>query len=74
MPSSVRNAPITFHANQPLPPLSRFAVRAVLVLVKWDLRHRTRRDLSRLSPHLMDDIGLELQMAEIEIEKPFWRG
>jgi uncharacterized protein YjiS (DUF1127 family) len=42
----------------------------------WIARHRFRRDLSRqleLGNHLVNDIGLTLEQALIEIKKPFWR-
>ncbi len=42
----------------------------------WIARRRFRRDLSRrieLGDHLVKDIGLTLEQALNEIEKPFWR-
>ena len=42
----------------------------------WIARHRYRRDLVRqleLGNHLVKDIGLTLEQALNEIEKPFWR-
>lgn len=59
--------------SQPLPPLSRLALGLVLTLVTWDLRRRTRRDLSRLTPHLLHDVGIDGQSAAMETQKPFWR-
>ena len=42
----------------------------------WRKRIRFRRHLARLStidPRLIEDIGLTLQEAESEIERPLWR-
>ncbi|WP_162914280.1 DUF1127 domain-containing protein [Taklimakanibacter lacteus] len=42
----------------------------------WIARHRFRRDLSRqieLGNYLVNDIGLSLEEALNEIQKPFWR-
>jgi uncharacterized protein YjiS (DUF1127 family) len=42
----------------------------------WIARRRYRRDLVRqleLGSHLIKDIGLTLEEALNEIEKPFWR-
>lgn len=60
-------------SNQPLPALSRVALSAVLTLVTWDLRRRTRRDLSKLSPHMLSDVGIDASHAQSEANKPFWR-
>ena len=37
------------------------------------LRHRERRQLAALDPHLLRDIGLDSQTAESECAKPFWK-
>ena len=58
----------------PLPPLSRFMVTLALTVVTWETRYRSRQSLRRLPPHMLRDIGLNVDEAEIEIEKPFWRG
>lgn len=36
-------------------------------------RHRERRQLEALDPHLLRDIGLDSQTVEAECSKPFWR-
>ncbi len=59
--------------QQPLPPLSRLALSLVLTLVAWDLRRRTRKDLARLSGHLLRDVGIDPAHAQAETDKPFWR-
>ena len=62
----------TLH-RRPLPPLSRVLLNVTMVLVTWDLRRRTRKDLRSLSSHLLLDIGMDPTRAAIEAEKPFWR-
>lgn len=59
--------------NQQLSPLLRLALGLVLTFVTWDLRRRTRSDLAKLSPHLLIDVGIDSQVAQTEIAKPFWR-
>lgn len=42
-------------------------------LVKtWDQRHRQRRQLRELPPHLLGDIGISEVEAHREATKPFW--
>jgi uncharacterized protein YjiS (DUF1127 family) len=40
---------------------------------RWRQIHRSRRDLMRLSPYLLDDIGLDRQTCEDEARQPFWK-
>ena len=54
---------------QPLPPL----LRVTRLVVTWDMRRRTRKDLRALSDHLLHDIGLDPKTAVAEASKPFWR-
>lgn len=60
--------------GRPLPPLSRLAVALARTVVAWEGRHRARRGLARLDPHMLRDIGISVQEASDEISKPFWRG
>jgi uncharacterized protein YjiS (DUF1127 family) len=55
-----------------LPLISRLAVNATLVVVTWEQRRRTRRDLRSLTAHMLADIGVDPQVAARESEKPFW--
>jgi uncharacterized protein YjiS (DUF1127 family) len=57
----------------PLPPLSRLLVAVTLIVVQWDLRRRTRKDLRRLPDFMLRDIGLDPSAALGEADKPFWR-
>ena len=43
-----------------------------LILI-WIERHRSRRQLMKLEPRLLHDIGITRADAEREYEKPFWR-
>jgi uncharacterized protein YjiS (DUF1127 family) len=60
--------------------LSRFVPRFTLaslphplaVVVTWNARYRMRRELARLDPHLLRDIGLSDCQARHEAAKPFW--
>jgi uncharacterized protein YjiS (DUF1127 family) len=36
-------------------------------------RHRQRRALAQLNGRLLEDIGLSVETALSEIERPFWR-
>jgi len=39
----------------------------------WLERRRTRRHLTRLSDHMLRDIGISQADVAHEVEKPFWR-
>ncbi|MBI2256379.1 MAG: DUF1127 domain-containing protein [Proteobacteria bacterium] len=53
-------------------PLARISA-VVIAFQEWQERHRTRRDLMRLSDYQLKDIGLSRFDAEEEFQKPFWR-
>lgn len=58
-----------------LPPEKRpFLARLLAAVREFRRRHRSRRGLVRLDPHLLKDIGLSHGEAEFEASKPFWRG
>ena len=57
-----------------LPPLSRVVLRAAVLVMTWETRHRTRGQLTRLDYHLLRDIGLDPLTAQDEATRPFWRG
>ena len=60
-------------SRHPLPPLSRTLLRLTLVAVSWEMRRRTRRDLARMTDHMLRDVGLDPSAAAHEAAKPFWR-
>lgn len=67
-------AQIAAHNHQPDMPLAaRLAVRFAVVLTQWDTRRTTRRHLKHISPHLLQDIGLDAHAAHAEAIKPFWQ-
>lgn len=72
-PQSVPMSRATALIHQPLPPLSRLALGLVLTFVTWDLRRRTRNDLAKLSPHLLNDVGIAGQVAQTESARPVRR-
>lgn len=46
---------------------------AALSVAVWVHRHRSRRRLGELPPHLLSDIGVTGAEAAQEVRKPFWR-
>ena len=56
-----------------LPPLSRVALKMAYFIANWEMRRATRQSLSRLSAHMLHDIGLQPEQAQSECSKPFWR-
>lgn len=44
------------------------------VVTVWTLRRRTRRTLSELDAHLLEDIGITEADARYEAHRPFWQG
>ncbi len=59
--------------GQRLPMVAELAVAFAVVVTKWDTRRRTRKSLSHLDPHLLQDIGLSSHDARTEAERPFWK-
>ena len=59
--------------HRPLPLLATLAVRVAVTSSKWADRARTRRALKDLDPHLLRDIGVTPEAADIEANKRFWR-
>lgn len=60
-------------ASRPLPPLSRMLVAVAVLVATWEMRALTRKQLCKMEPHRLDDIGLDRTHAEIEATTPFWR-
>ena len=59
------------HSGMPI--LARLAVRFAVAVTEWDMRRTTRRHLKQISPHLLNDIGLDATTARSEAAKPFWQ-
>lgn len=59
--------------QSPLPLLATLAVRVAVTSSKWADRARTRKSLKQLDPHLLRDIGVTPDVADIEANKRFWR-
>lgn len=60
--------------NRPLPALAEVALVVAVTVTKWRMFRNTRRALRDLPDHLYKDIGITKTQAQIEAEKPFWRG
>lgn len=52
--------------------VSKFNAATNLLQV-WADRYEQRKQLARLSPHMLADIGIDPVTAAIEIRKPFWK-
>ena len=53
--------------------IARRALQGIEHVAIWAARVRERRQLHRLSDHMLKDIGVSRSDAEREISKPFWR-
>jgi|HigsolmetaAR203D_1030402.scaffolds.fasta_scaffold00064_63 uncharacterized protein YjiS (DUF1127 family) len=67
------NDPGLVAARRPVSGHSRLLDRVSVVLSLWHRRMRTRRSLSRLDDHLLQDIGIDPVTRDREMRKPFWR-
>ena len=47
--------------------------RLSAAIQEWRRRARSRQELSKLSDHMLKDIGLSREAANYEAGKPFWR-
>ncbi len=56
-----------------LPLLAQIAVQVAVLVTKWSLRHRSRKQLRHLSDAQLQDIGLTRSEAHYEATLPFWR-
>jgi uncharacterized protein YjiS (DUF1127 family) len=55
------------------PDLQAAALVCMRWIAVWFNRHRQRRVLAELTPHLLNDIGVSREEALREAAKPFWR-
>lgn len=67
-----RPAHALLERSQALPPLSRALMGLTVVVLRWEMRHRTRKSLAKLDDHLLKDVGLGRLEAQEEWDKPFW--
>ncbi|KIC11268.1 hypothetical protein RA19_07940 [Leisingera sp. ANG-M1] len=56
-----------------LPVLAQWAVSFAVVVTKWSLRHRTRKQLRKLTEAQLKDIGVTRADAHYQATLPFWR-
>jgi len=56
-----------------VPAVGTAAITVVYALALWSARAKQRRELSRLGPNMMEDIGLTETARKAECAKPFWR-
>lgn len=45
----------------------------IATIATWRQRSRARRDLARLDPHILRDVGIDPARAAFEAAQPFWR-
>lgn len=49
-------------------------LQAMLAVINgWFERHHQRKQLARLEPRMLRDIGLDAEQVQAEIRKPFWK-
>lgn len=60
-------------ACRPVSPAARALNALTALAATWRNRHKTRRMLRELDPHLLRDIGIPEHLAHVEGTKPFWR-
>ena len=53
--------------------IAQVAVSFADLVVIWSERHKTRKQLRKLPPHLLRDVGITQTMSVEEARKPFWR-
>lgn len=56
-----------------LPVLAQAAVAFAVLVTKWSVRHKTRKELRHLSAEQLKDIGISRQEAHYQETLPFWR-
>lgn len=56
-----------------MPMLSRLAFELAFTIARWQIRNTTRKSLGKLDRHLLQDIGLEFDIAHGESAKRFWQ-
>jgi uncharacterized protein YjiS (DUF1127 family) len=54
--------------------MATIAFSVALTVMKWEVRHRTRKSLRALNRHELNDIGIEHERALTEANRWFWQG
>lgn len=63
----------TLSASPRLPLAASLAVRFAYVVTEWETRRKTRKQLSKLDNHLLEDIGISRLEADRERALRFWQ-
>lgn len=67
-------SPLAYLNSRPaLPMVAEMAIGFAVLVTKWSVRRRTRRQLIQLNAHQLRDIGLHREEAMREGTLPFWR-
>ena len=56
-----------------LPMIAEAAIGFAVLVTKWSVRKRTRRQLTQLTQYQLRDIGLHREQAMREGTLPFWK-
>jgi len=56
-----------------MPVLAIVAVKFAVVVTTWATQRRTRKELSKLEPWQLRDVGLTPEQARAEAAKVFWK-
>jgi uncharacterized protein YjiS (DUF1127 family) len=70
--SAPRSMPLRSRAIQS--PFALVVVTFAELLLNWDMRHKTRKSLKKLTYAELDDIGLTRAQACTEARRMFWQG
>ena len=61
------------NSQQSLPTAAQVFIHLAVVVTKWDVKRRTRRELRKADEHILYDVGLTREEAVEESSKPFWK-
>ncbi len=56
-----------------VPLLAGIALGFAVMVTRWDINRRTRKQLAGLEDHILHDIGIERDAALTEARRPFWK-
>ena len=72
MTQTRNTAALAYLQTRPLTPVASTLLQFVVVCVAWSERRRTRKALSKLDDHQLQDVGITRAAAEREAKLPFW--